>query len=113
MQLCFGQKRKTLRNNLRSIVPDDRVHQILANCNLAPDARAEQLTLAQFAPTLQNSIPGPNRLVKINKTPTSRVKKSDKAFPTLSSRLSQICPKGQVTKLAHSDTLIRDLCETN
>ncbi len=49
VQLCFGQKRKTLRNNLRSIVPDDQVHQILANCGLAPDARAEQLTLAQFA----------------------------------------------------------------
>ncbi len=49
VQLCFGQKRKTLRNNLRSIVPDDRVHQLLADCNLAQDARAEQLSLAQFA----------------------------------------------------------------
>jgi 16S rRNA (adenine1518-N6/adenine1519-N6)-dimethyltransferase len=49
VQLCFGQKRKTLRNNLRSIVPDNRVHQILADCALAPGLRAEQLTLAQFA----------------------------------------------------------------
>jgi 16S rRNA (adenine1518-N6/adenine1519-N6)-dimethyltransferase len=49
VQLCFGQKRKILRNNLRTILPDDRVHQILADCNLAPDARAEQLTLAQLA----------------------------------------------------------------
>jgi len=49
VQLCFGQKRKTLRNNLRSIVPDDRVHQILTDCNLALDARAEQLSLSQFA----------------------------------------------------------------
>ena len=49
VQLCFGQKRKTLRNNLRSIVPDGQVHQILANCALAPDVRAEQLPLAQFA----------------------------------------------------------------
>jgi 16S rRNA (adenine1518-N6/adenine1519-N6)-dimethyltransferase len=49
VQLCFGQKRKTLRNNLRSIVPDDKVHQILASCGLAQDVRAEQLTLAQFA----------------------------------------------------------------
>jgi 16S rRNA (adenine1518-N6/adenine1519-N6)-dimethyltransferase len=49
VQLCFGQKRKTLRNNLRTLVPDDGVHQLLAACNLPADARAEQLTLAQFA----------------------------------------------------------------
>ena len=49
VQTCFGQKRKTLRNNLRIIVPDDRVHQILADCGLPADARAEQLSLAQFA----------------------------------------------------------------
>jgi 16S rRNA (adenine1518-N6/adenine1519-N6)-dimethyltransferase len=49
VQLCFGQKRKTLRNNLRIIVPDNRVHQILRDCNLAADVRGEQLSLAQFA----------------------------------------------------------------
>jgi 16S rRNA (adenine1518-N6/adenine1519-N6)-dimethyltransferase len=46
---CFGQKRKTLRNNLRAIMPDDRIHTVLAGCGLRPDARAEQLSLAQFA----------------------------------------------------------------
>jgi 16S rRNA (adenine1518-N6/adenine1519-N6)-dimethyltransferase len=46
---CFGQKRKTLRNNLRAIMPGERIHAALAGCGLRPDARAEQLTLAQFA----------------------------------------------------------------
>lgn len=49
VQLCFGHKRKTLRNNLRAIAPDDRIHQALAACGLRPDARAEQLSLRQFA----------------------------------------------------------------
>jgi 16S rRNA (adenine1518-N6/adenine1519-N6)-dimethyltransferase len=49
IQTCFSQRRKTLRNNLRMIVPDDRVFEALAKCGLRPDARAEQLTLAQFA----------------------------------------------------------------
>jgi 16S rRNA (adenine1518-N6/adenine1519-N6)-dimethyltransferase len=46
---CFGQKRKTLRNNLRAIMPDERIHAALASCGLRPDARAEQFSLAQFA----------------------------------------------------------------
>ena len=49
IQKCFGQKRKTLRNNLRSIAPDKSVFKALAACGLRPDARAEQLSLAQFA----------------------------------------------------------------
>jgi len=49
IQTCFGQKRKTLRNNLRTVMPDERVFDVLAKCELRPDARAEQLTLAQFA----------------------------------------------------------------
>jgi 16S rRNA (adenine1518-N6/adenine1519-N6)-dimethyltransferase len=46
---CFGQKRKTLRNNLRSLATDQQIHQAIEDCGLRPDARAEQLTLAQFA----------------------------------------------------------------
>jgi 16S rRNA (adenine1518-N6/adenine1519-N6)-dimethyltransferase len=46
---CFGQKRKTLRNNLRSVMPDEGIHVALAACGLRPDARAEQLSLGQFA----------------------------------------------------------------
>ena len=46
---CFGQKRKTLRNNLRAVMPGDRIHAALADGGLRSDARAEQLSLAQFA----------------------------------------------------------------
>lgn len=49
IQLCFGHKRKTLRNNLLTIASDQKIHDALASCGLRPDARAEQLPLAQFA----------------------------------------------------------------
>lgn len=49
VQECFGQKRKTLRNNLRATASGDRIHEALAACGARADARAEQLTLAQFA----------------------------------------------------------------
>ncbi len=49
VQTCFSQKRKTLRNNLLSISSDKRIHDVLATAALRPDARAEQLSLAQFA----------------------------------------------------------------
>jgi 16S rRNA (adenine1518-N6/adenine1519-N6)-dimethyltransferase len=49
VQLCFAHKRKTLRNNLRGIASDQRVHEALASCGLRSDARAEQLSLAHFA----------------------------------------------------------------
>lgn len=46
---CFGKKRKTLRNNLLEIMPDERIQAALADTGLRSDARAEQLSLAQFA----------------------------------------------------------------
>ncbi len=49
IQMCFEQKRKTLRNNLLEISDDLRIHEALAATELRPDARAEQLSLAQFA----------------------------------------------------------------
>jgi 16S rRNA (adenine1518-N6/adenine1519-N6)-dimethyltransferase len=49
VQTCFGMKRKTLRNNLLALASDARIHAALAASGLRPDARAEQLTLAQFA----------------------------------------------------------------
>jgi 16S rRNA (adenine1518-N6/adenine1519-N6)-dimethyltransferase len=49
VQTCFGQKRKVLRNNLRAVAPDDRIRAALNSCALRPDARAEQLSLAQFS----------------------------------------------------------------
>jgi len=49
VQACFSQKRKTLRNNLRAIAPDEQIRSALAAASIRPDARAEQLSLAQFA----------------------------------------------------------------
>lgn len=49
VKLSFAQKRKTLVNNLRSLASPDAVRKILAAQNLRPDARAEQLSVAQFA----------------------------------------------------------------
>jgi 16S rRNA (adenine1518-N6/adenine1519-N6)-dimethyltransferase len=49
VQACFSQKRKTLRNNLRAMASDERIHTALAAARLRPDARGEQLSLAQFA----------------------------------------------------------------
>ena len=49
VQTCFSQKRKTLRNNLLAISTDKKIHEALAATVLRPDARAEQLTLSQFA----------------------------------------------------------------
>lgn len=49
VQTCFSQKRKTLRNNLRGIASDDRIRSALQSGALRPDARAEQLSLAQFS----------------------------------------------------------------
>jgi 16S rRNA (adenine1518-N6/adenine1519-N6)-dimethyltransferase len=47
--VCFEQKRKTLRNNLRAFTKGEQLEQTLAACRLRPDARAEQLSLAEFA----------------------------------------------------------------
>jgi 16S rRNA (adenine1518-N6/adenine1519-N6)-dimethyltransferase len=49
IQLCFSQKRKTLRNNLREAASDEKIHETLKSNQLRPDARAEQLSLAQFS----------------------------------------------------------------
>jgi len=49
LKVCFSQKRKTLRNNLRTLAPDRRARALLEECGIRPDARAEQLTLAEMA----------------------------------------------------------------
>ena len=48
VKLSFSQKRKTLVNNLRSLTKPDAVRQALEKSSLRPDARAEQLTVAQL-----------------------------------------------------------------
>jgi len=49
VQTCFSQKRKTLRNNLRAIAPDEHIQSAIAAAGLRPDVRAEQLSVGQFA----------------------------------------------------------------
>ncbi len=49
VQACFSQKRKTLRNNLRAISSDEQIRSAMTAAGLGTDARAEQLSLAQFA----------------------------------------------------------------
>jgi len=44
VKVCFGQKRKTLVNNLRSMASPEYVREALERLNLRPDARAEQLS---------------------------------------------------------------------
>jgi 16S rRNA (adenine1518-N6/adenine1519-N6)-dimethyltransferase len=49
VKLSFSQKRKTLLNNLRSLAKPETIRATLASLSLRPDARAEQLTVAQLA----------------------------------------------------------------
>jgi 16S rRNA (adenine1518-N6/adenine1519-N6)-dimethyltransferase len=49
VQACFSQKRKTLRNNLRTISSEAEIDAALTATGLRLDARAEQLLLSQFA----------------------------------------------------------------
>jgi 16S rRNA (adenine1518-N6/adenine1519-N6)-dimethyltransferase len=49
VKTCFAQKRKKLSNNLRWLAAPERVREVLKELNLREDARAEQLTVAQFA----------------------------------------------------------------
>ena len=49
LKMCFAQKRKTLRNNLRSVMPEERATAVLRECGVAASARAEEIGLEQFA----------------------------------------------------------------
>jgi 16S rRNA (adenine1518-N6/adenine1519-N6)-dimethyltransferase len=49
VKLCFSQKRKILVNNLKSQVKGEVIRENLATLNLRTDARAEQLSVANFA----------------------------------------------------------------
>jgi 16S rRNA (adenine1518-N6/adenine1519-N6)-dimethyltransferase len=49
LKRCFAQKRKMLRNNLRALVDGQSVEEIFREAGIGPNARAEELTLAQFA----------------------------------------------------------------
>jgi 16S rRNA (adenine1518-N6/adenine1519-N6)-dimethyltransferase len=49
VKLCFSKKRKTLVNNLRELVEPDEVRNALGALRLRPDARAEQISIPNFA----------------------------------------------------------------
>ena len=49
VQICFSHKRKALRNNLQAIASAQSIQGALAACGQRLDARAEQLSLADFA----------------------------------------------------------------
>jgi 16S rRNA (adenine1518-N6/adenine1519-N6)-dimethyltransferase len=49
LKLSFGQKRKTLWNNLKSSYPEPRLRAALAQARVKPAARAETLTLEESA----------------------------------------------------------------
>jgi 16S rRNA (adenine1518-N6/adenine1519-N6)-dimethyltransferase len=49
LKLSFGQKRKTLWNNLKSAYPEPRLRAALAHARVKPAARAETLSLEESA----------------------------------------------------------------
>jgi 16S rRNA (adenine1518-N6/adenine1519-N6)-dimethyltransferase len=49
LRLSFGQKRKTLWNNLKSKFPDTELKRALAEARVKPTARAETLSLEESA----------------------------------------------------------------
>ncbi|HEY9302628.1 MAG TPA: rRNA adenine dimethyltransferase family protein, partial [Phormidium sp.] len=48
VKLGFAEKRKMLRNNLKSIVERDRLTQILEQLEIDPQVRAEDLSVQQW-----------------------------------------------------------------
>lgn len=54
VQRCFAQKRKTLANNLRGIASPEAITSALAGAGINARARAEELTLPQFATLFGN-----------------------------------------------------------
>jgi 16S rRNA (adenine1518-N6/adenine1519-N6)-dimethyltransferase len=49
VKTCFGQKRKTLANNLRGLAEPARMRELLEQFKLRADARAEQLSVGELA----------------------------------------------------------------
>jgi 16S rRNA (adenine1518-N6/adenine1519-N6)-dimethyltransferase len=49
VKLAFSQKRKTLVNNLRSVVKPEQAREALKALSLRPDSRAEQLSVPNLA----------------------------------------------------------------
>jgi 16S rRNA (adenine1518-N6/adenine1519-N6)-dimethyltransferase len=52
IRVAFSQKRKTLRNNLKTVYTLASVEKVLENCKLNEKVRAEELSLEEFAKIL-------------------------------------------------------------
>lgn len=63
VKAAFAQRRKTLANSLSAALPLEKADAVslLNSCGIAPSARAEQLSLEQFA-LLANALDGSGRL---------------------------------------------------
>jgi 16S rRNA (adenine1518-N6/adenine1519-N6)-dimethyltransferase len=48
IKLGFANRRKMLRNNLKSLIDSDRLTPILEQLKIAPQARAEEISLPQW-----------------------------------------------------------------
>jgi len=59
VKLAFAQKRKTLANNLRPLASPEISGVAFAKLGLRPDARAEQLSVAEFAALFRLLVPPP------------------------------------------------------
>jgi 16S rRNA (adenine1518-N6/adenine1519-N6)-dimethyltransferase len=59
VKLCFSQKRKTLVNNLKPRFKPDAVRNVLRAQQIRPDARAEQLSVADLAALFENLLQEP------------------------------------------------------
>ena len=57
---CFSQKRKTLVNNLKAVAKAAAVRQVLESAGVRTDARAEQLSVADFAKVFRDLSPQTN-----------------------------------------------------
>ncbi len=58
VKLSFSQKRKTLVNNLRSLAKPEKIRAVLTSLGLRPDARAEQVAVAQLAALFSQLVGG-------------------------------------------------------
>jgi 16S rRNA (adenine1518-N6/adenine1519-N6)-dimethyltransferase len=63
LKLSFGQKRKTLINNLKSRYPEAEIKAALQKAGVKPDARAEALPLAKAAAVLKTLTPSGDRVI--------------------------------------------------
>lgn len=49
VNICFGSRRKTLRNNLKSVFPQEAVDNAISQLRLSDTIRPQELTVDDFA----------------------------------------------------------------